>query len=309
MPARCPSRLLFALLLECSSAGKLITRDEAKRLAPPKGGQRLQATLDLAWLHSNGTLFMPPDTMDILIEIGANSRNTMDLEVMPNRTTSYLLTFEPILDKFATLLSRNSRADTKSILGRHHQRGTVLPYAVGKVDGFATFNLSPVDGCSSLLKAHRSRNETRYGPMADLCAPIESIASEAIFTEERRVPTISLQTVLSKWLAWDGGGGWPISFMKIDAQGFDTGIFDSIAGTGLVERIQAVSMETRKDGCRLLYETTGSSPHCGPMVHQMAKYGFKPDLDCRHTAFNKECEADIIFRREGVRRGCGERPC
>ena len=131
---------------------------------PPPGGTRLTAEIDLAWLNANGTLQLPENVTDIMIEIGANSRNTMDIEVLPKRATSFLITFEPILDKYATLLSRNSRADTKSILGRHHTRGTVLPYAVAANDGFATFHMSPVDGCSSLLASQFSR-------FGGLCAP------------------------------------------------------------------------------------------------------------------------------------------
>ena len=261
---------------------------------PPVGGHRLTATVEVAWLHANGTLVVPPGTTDLLIEIGANSRNTMDIETLPKKPHSYLVTFEPILDKYASLLARNSHADQKSPLGRHHARGTVLPYAVAAEDGFATFHMSPIDGCSSLM------DTSGFSKMGGSCSP-----NNVNWKEERRVPTVSLNTILSKWLAWEGGGGWPVSQLKIDAQGFDIGIFDTLRGTKLMERIQTVEMETTRDGCILMYNTTGKGAFCSHMIKQMAGYGYKAfwrgqPAQCHRMKFTgaKGCETELTFTRD-----------
>ena len=47
--------------------------------------------------------------------------------------STFLLSFEPLLDKYASLISRNSRPDTRAPLGHHHPRGLVLPFAVSSV--------------------------------------------------------------------------------------------------------------------------------------------------------------------------------
>jgi hypothetical protein len=118
----------------------------------------LSATIDVARLRANGTLPIPPGTTEIIMEIGANTRNTADLELLPHRPGAYLISFEPLLDKYGTLLSRNSMHDHRSPLGHHHKRGLVLPFAVAKRDGFATFHLDgTVDGCASLLNAKHPR--------------------------------------------------------------------------------------------------------------------------------------------------------
>ena len=88
--------------------------------------------------------------------------------------------------------------------------------------------------------------------------------------------------------------------MRSDAQGFDTGLFASLVGTGLMERVMVVEMETVKDGCPPLYASTGHSPFCSHMVRQMAQYGYSVDTPCHKKRFtgNKGCEAELIFRRK-----------
>lgn len=65
----------------------------------------ISTTLSLVRLLQNGTVPVPPGTKEVLIEVGANSRNTADQEMLPRRPNAFLLTFEPLLDKYATLLS------------------------------------------------------------------------------------------------------------------------------------------------------------------------------------------------------------
>ena len=252
----------------------------------------LSATIDVARLRANGTLPIPPGTTEIIMEIGANTRNTADLELLPHRPGAYLISFEPLLDKYGTLLSRNSMHDHRSPLGHHHKRGLVLPFAVAKRDGFATFHLDgTVDGCASLLNATGRRS-------------IHGCASTGSGDrEERRVPTVSLRTVLGRWLAWEEGGGWPVAYLKIDSQGMDVQVLES-AGE-LMGRIQQVEMEVVRDTCPRMYE---AAPSCSESVEAMARFGFTAEKTCASARFPGAkqhgrdrigCEDDFIFSRNG----------
>ena len=250
----------------------------------------LSATIDVARLRANGTLPIPPGTTEIIMEVGANTRNTADRELLPRRPGAFLISFEPLLDKYGTLLSRNSIQDHRSPLGHHHKRGLVLPFAVAKQDGFATFHLDgTVDGCASLLNATGLRGLGIHG-----CASTRSGDRE-----ERRVPTVSLRTVLGRWLAWEDGGGWPVAYLKIDAQGMDVQVLES-AGE-LMGRIQQVEMEVVRDTCPRMYET---APNCSESVEAMARFGFTTKKTCVSARFQGAkqhgrdrigCEDEFIF--------------
>lgn len=86
--------------------------------------------MHLAQLRPDGSLAGVPEGAHLVLEIGANTRNTLDRELLPQRPDAFLITFEPLLDKYAALLARNSRPDTRATLGAHHPRGLVLPFAV-----------------------------------------------------------------------------------------------------------------------------------------------------------------------------------
>ena len=247
-----------------------------------------EGSLKLASLLANGSLALPARTSEVIIEIGANSRNTMDVDVLPNRTITFLLTFEPILDKYAALLARASKPDTKvpgSRLGFHHDRGLVLPYAIGSEDGHATFHLDgEMDGCASLLEG---RNNLVVAGRT--CGSVYLRRKE-----ERRVPTVTLHTVLNKWLAWPDGGGWPISFLKVDAQGFD---LQAILSAGpLSSRLRVVQLEVQRDACPSMY---AGAPNCSTVVHTMKKLGFLSNKQCHTSKFlgYRRCESNFIFFR------------
>lgn len=109
-------------------------------LAVPVGGALtgLHTEVQLIELLPNGTIPLPENTTEVAIEIGANSRDTMDQTWLPFRPNAFLITFEPILDKYATLLARGSAgSDAKTKLGAHHKRGIVLPIAVSSSEGHA----------------------------------------------------------------------------------------------------------------------------------------------------------------------------
>ena len=60
------------------------------------------------------------------------------------------MSFEPLLDKYADLLS--DKSSEFSALGLQHPRALALPFAVDNCAGpAATFYVSPTDACSSLL--------------------------------------------------------------------------------------------------------------------------------------------------------------
>ena len=114
---------------------------------------QLLGTVHLAHLNAAGQLPVPLDAK-VVLEIGANSRNTAEEEYLPLDESTFLVSFEPLLDKWATLLSRHSRPDQISKLGHQHARGIALPFAVSSVrNGQVELKVSgAMDGCASLLK-------------------------------------------------------------------------------------------------------------------------------------------------------------
>ena len=85
-----------------------------------------------------------------LIEVGANRRDVLQDEYPLAASKAFVLTFEPLLDKYAWLLQRHTEQDRISPPGRQHRRGLALPMAVGCA-GRATFHVPDIDGCASVL--------------------------------------------------------------------------------------------------------------------------------------------------------------
>ena len=162
----------------------------------------LTAQVHLAQLRPDGSLAGVPEGAHLMLEIGANTRNTLDRELLPQRPDAFLITFEPLLDKYAALMARNSRPDTRATLGAHHSRGLVLPFAVsGAHNGVRAFKISgSTDGCASLLDPVSSYYSQH-------CTNLTGVL------EKRRVPSVSLEVVLRDWLA-----GRRVALAKVDAQ-------------------------------------------------------------------------------------------
>ena len=145
----------------------------------------LFATVQVAQLP-NGRLTIPPNKT-LAIEIGTSDRNTLDTELLPGRRDWFLVSLEPLSDKYARGLARNPKwqGDTFQPLGHHHERGLILPLAVGDVptEGGATltFHVGANAGCSSLLPINNGSNRLKW------CKQV---------AETRRVPTVSLEAVL-----------------------------------------------------------------------------------------------------------------
>ena len=108
-------------------------------LAPSRPlASALMASVQVAELTSEGSLPLPPNTTHALVEIGCSDVQTMDEERLdrPADATAFLLSFEPLLDKYAVLLHRGTtryhggKGDMAVPLAHHHRRGVVLPLGV-----------------------------------------------------------------------------------------------------------------------------------------------------------------------------------
>ena len=182
-----------------------------------------------------------PKNLSVVLEIGASDRDTMDVELLPRRPYSFLITAEPVIDKYARALARNinGRGDAHQFLGQHNPRGLALPIAIGpsNMAGVQKLNLQRNSGCSSLLPVDRTSNRVRFCRMP---------------AEVREVPTVTLETLL----------GWvnrTVEFVKIDAQGLDLSIIQS-AGARL-SQVQAFQLEVNSDDCDAIYKArSGPSP-------------------------------------------------
>jgi hypothetical protein len=194
------------------------------------GGTFLFATVQVAQLVDGH--FRIPSSLNItrlLVEIGCSNRNTMDTEELPKHPDAFLFSFEPLVDKYAALLSRgdaryNRRAADMAVpLGHHHQRGIVLPIAVAAQAGSFPINVSRVSGCSSLLPI----SEDSEGRWAAGCREV---------VETRIVPAITLQRVLELLPPL-----LPIFKLKLDVQGLDLAILHPTPST-LLDRILFIEL-------------------------------------------------------------------
>ena len=101
----------------------------------------------------NGHINIPNKTAGIWLEIGTNSFDTLE-GALTKHPNVFLVSFEPLVDKWALMLAKGTRSRVAGPLGRHHARGIILPFAVSDADGYADFHVSPRDGCSSLKPKH-----------------------------------------------------------------------------------------------------------------------------------------------------------
>lgn len=222
-------------------------------------------------------------------------------QLLPHEPNTFLISFEPLLDKYATLLARNSRPDTRVALGHHHPRAIVLPFAVSAdANSIKEFKISgSTDGCASLLDPVSSY-------YSQSCTNTSGIA------ERRAVPSVSLEQALSTWF-----GTRDIALAKIDAQGLDVGVVRS-AGKHL-NRMLAVQLEVVRDRpplkCTPQYAAEPgrqSEAKCGVLVAAMADLGFAPyATNCYVHKFKEAggCEAEMMFVRPGFDVGLVRRFC
>ena len=224
-----------------------------------------------------GRIKMPNETTAVYVEIGTNSFDTWDQLMLPHFHNAFLVSFEPLLDKWATLLARNTRSRHAGQLGHHHPRGVALPFAVSDRDGFSDFHVSPRDGCSSLRPPQRPNrgNWKSRGFIAKDCARTVQV---------RRVPCVSLRTVLHDWL-----GGRPVARVKIDAQGSDLAVMQTAGETNLLQ-VGEVVMEVLSDSCDGLY---AGQPNCSTVC--------APRRGIRHAPFRATAATTPTPRRPSER--------
>ena len=245
-------------------AALLAVHDEAgpKSVQVRNGG--LFATLQVAHLDANGALSLPNGTHHILMEIGCSNRDTLDDEVLRWDEHAFLVSFEPLLDKYSELAARGNERYNKGArdmivpLGHHHPRAIVLPLAVGERAGAPTFRVGHRAGCSSLLQlAHPAT-----GGWATWCKDM---------VEERTVPSITLRSAIAL-----SGDVMPIRLLKIDAQGADLGIVRAAPKVAL-GRVQLLTMELQADTpyCRDEGQIYSARETCQAAVAYMRTVGFR----------------------------------
>ena len=81
----------------------------------------------------------------IIIELGANTVYTVrdTLLKQPRFKNHFVVSFEPLLDKYASNLAARSKAVMRAALGHHHRRGVILPFAVGSTEGVMDLQAPP----------------------------------------------------------------------------------------------------------------------------------------------------------------------
>jgi FkbM family methyltransferase len=251
-----------------------------------------------ARLHANGTLKgIAPGASPILMEIGTSDRNTLDLELLPKLPSAFLVSFEPLLEKFARAISRResqaSATDKAEPLGKHHARGMILPLAIGPTANgsesngeFQTFHVAGNAGCSSLLPSSSKGEAGQH--FAPWCKNT---------VEKRRVWVVPLSRALA-WVDRD------VDFLKVDAQGADLSVLLS-GGELLSRRVRRLALEVVADECAPLYS---GQPRCSEVVAALTKLGYEPPwppLRCRtkfpfHANRHPFCEMDLLFERRDV---------
>lgn len=238
----------------------------------------MYASLQVAHLGPNGTLPIPEDTSNVYIEIGINSRDTLCDELdHGGHEKTFLLMFEPLIDKYAYLLSKNSGPDVASPLGSCHPRSLVFPFAVAAHDGALPFNVARVDGCSSLMKGNQKETPLHGWPdwVNQHCKK---------FLDRRLVPTISLETIL-RWI------NRTVAFIKVDAQGYDAEVI--LSARDQLHLVEKFVIEVVGDHCDPLYE---GQLRCTEIQDLFVSKGFQrgtPACD----SWSDRCESNLLFIR------------
>ncbi|KOO33791.1 hypothetical protein Ctob_014516 [Chrysochromulina tobinii] len=257
-------------------------------------GEHLLTTVHVAQVTPEGAIVVPPGTRRILFEIGCSDRDTMDEAELAKYNDSFLISFEPLLDKYARLLERGNirynrqQVDRATPLGHHHARGVVLPLAVSAraKPKLATFNVSRIAGCSSLL---RFNEKTSWGRECFSYLRDEGArkAGASSMLEMRMVPTISMDQALSLAPA-----ALPIELLKLDTQGMDLKLLRSASKANLA-RVAAIELEVVKSGCTTLY--IGQETHLDVDAF-LQEQGFK----LQSWKWDLRCEGTGFFRRQDL---------
>jgi hypothetical protein len=264
----------------------------ARSMGPSWPSHPLLVPTQVASLTASGALSMPPSTRYVLVEIGCSDRDTLDANgVLEAHADAFLIQLEPLLDKYATLLSRGTarfhgerKADRAVPLGHHHPRAALLPLAVSPAGGLLNLTVTRTAGCSSLapLNTHATRQ------WAPWCHRI---------LEYRLVPSITLSAVLAL------SGSLPIRHLKLDAQGLDFALVASVPPALLRAKVETLELETRAADCEPLYMGQASCPEVVEYLRTVAGYDNLSSCPSKHVRNlgrqwgQPNCERDIRFVR------------
>ena len=246
----------------------------------------------------DGALPIPANATPILLEIGSSDRNTMDVEILPRLPDAFLVTAEPLIEKYSRALGRRRESrrvmDSLEPLGQHHDRGFILPFAVAPVPGngeLRDLNVGGNSGCASLLTPDRKRHRggKSFGSWCDESGESDNSIKDSR-SGARSVWTVPLRQML-EWI------DRPVEFLKIDAQGMDLDIVTS--GGSMLHLLQRVLLEVISDDCKPVYL---NQPRCSEVIARMGSLGFKPltPIPCEprnltRLRANHFCELEYVF--------------
>lgn len=220
----------------------------------------------------HGKLKMPSGTDEVIIEIGCSDRNTADDEILPRMNRSFLISFEPLLDKYAILLAKGTKRyhklakDRAVPIGHHHQRGVALPFAISEHGGKMEFHVSNVAGCSSLLNV---KKKPRFGKF---CTNI---------MENRTVDTLSVSEMIDILPS-----NVPVRHMKLDMQGLD-GTIIKLLPSQFLQRVQSLRFEATTPKCGNLYD---NQIQCAEIEEFLKSHEF-------HGTCPDKCEVSPLFKK------------
>ena len=171
--------------MRCGGGGMERLARELQQPVDAVASGHLKSTLHLASLTpGTSSLVLPAGVTSVMMEIGCSDFDTLDTQLSrPSKNQSFLLSFEPLLDKYAVLLARRTgrfhgaSRDRSVPLGHHHPRGVILPLAVTPYGGPINFSVAKTAGCSSMLPIANAR-----AAATGWCAPQ---------LESRQVPSLS----------------------------------------------------------------------------------------------------------------------
>ena len=181
----------------------------------------------------DGELPIPDGSSPLLLEIGASDRNTMDVEVLPRRgfEQAFLVTAEPLIDKYARGLTRSRRADKSEDraepMGQQHERGFILPLAISP---------APASGHEVVLSPghsdRRAFNGHKQSGVGNGTTTTSGSGELKAFNVGANAGCASLATLATKtgkqaasfggWCAADGAaesGGWAAMEVAAELQG------------------------------------------------------------------------------------------
>ena len=228
------------------------------------------------WPFARNWQHLPSEPSYFFLEVGANNHELERDELkqlLQDDSNGFLLSFEPLLDKYSYLVSFSSGGGAENNaavnLGLQHRRGLALPYAIAECTpgGTTVFHVTSLDGCSSLRPPSadfKQQNQQNRNAGTGMSWPSWVVERCAHLQEERSVPCVSLATVVGEWL-----GGHPIARMKVDAQGSDLDVIKS-AGE-FINRLLFINLEVHSKLAAPIYYGQAS---CDEVLLTMQRMGF-----------------------------------